>query len=304
MPYACGRSPRWPILLIAVAGCVGPGGTRPDETLRDQVHDYAAVRFTPAGVPTIDGDLGDWGHVPPRYWIGTDRMALGRPRAGRDDLQVCVGYCAETGRVYFAVRVTDDYLRADRQQPDDENYYPFHDDVFEVVIDADTSGGDFVHFKQKTRDENRRLCGCHAQNYHVYLVSPPGPAHAWVWGDQKWLLGPPYAAFADRHQGQTHGPATVTLEFYVTPFNYAGTAGPHVSAPAPLVPGQKIGVGWLRLDEDGPDEAHRRPGDEYYFGRHRRLYRNADHCFEITLDPAPCRRPCGCGPLPSAPPVP
>ena len=49
------------------------------------------------------------------------------------------------------------------------------------------------------------------------------------------------------------------------------------------MPGAKIGIGWLRCDEDGPAETRRRKGDEYYFGHHFWLLRNADHCFEVTL---------------------
>ena len=272
-------------LWLTVVGCAGPSKKpHQDVPLHPQPRPYAAVRFTPATAPTIDGDLADWDRVPEAYWVGTDQMFLDKPRQSTDDLKVCMGYCADTGRFYFAVRVVDDHLKADRQFVDAEHYYPFHDDIFEIAIDADTSGGDYVGFKKKTRDGNRRLCGCHAQNYHVYLIAPTGGDHAWLWGDQKWLLGAPYAAFAHRHEGQMHGPGTVTLEFYVTPFNYVGTAGAHRSAPAPLVPGSRIGIGWLRLDEDGPDEAHRRKGDQYYFGHHIKLYRDADHCFEVTLD--------------------
>lgn len=289
-------------VTLLATGCTAPQPAEP--SFHEAARPYAVVRFAPDAVPTVDGDLADWQGVPHRYWIGTGEMFLNKPKQSSDDLRVCVGYCAETGRVYFAVRVRDDYLKTDRQHSDPERYYPFHDDVFEVVVDADTTGGSYIRFKNKTRDENRKLCGCHAQNYHVYLVSPRGRDHAWLWGDQKWLLDKPYADFADRHTGTNHAPAEVTLEFYVTPFNYAATAGPALSAKAPLVPGQKIGIGWLRCDEDGPDEAHRRKGDEYYFGRHIRLYGNADHCFEVTLDrdvlrpaPPPSRTPAGPDPV-------
>jgi len=275
------------LLAAVVAGCAAPPAKPSGALVRhDQPRPYAAVRFTPASAPKIDGDLADWSGVSRRYWIGADQMFLDRARQSDDDLEVCVGYCAETGQVYFAVRATDDHLKADRQHTDPERYYPFHDDIFEIAIDGDTSGGDYIRFKQKTRDGNRRLCGCHAQNYHVYLIGPPGASHAWLWGDQKWLLAPPYAAFASRHQGSLHGPGRVTLEFYVTPFNYADASGPERSAQAVLVPGATIGIGWLRLDEDGLDEQNRRKGDQYYFGHHIRLYRDADHCFEFALDPA------------------
>ena len=253
-----------------------------------QPREFHALRFAPDKVPRIDGDFADWASVPESCWITTADMRHDWKKDRlKDVLRVCIGYCAETARLYFAVYVDDNYLKADQyRSPSADPYYPFIDDIFEVVVDADRSGDDFVYFKKSlTPEENRRLCGCHAQNYHIYLVTPPETEHAWLWGDQKWLLGKPYAEWAHQVEGKPGGPARIRLEFYITPFNYASPDGPEGSARAVLTPGSKIGIGWLRLDDEFPDKTGRKLGDCYFFGSKLELYKDADDCYDVTMDP-------------------
>lgn len=274
----------WRLLHWLLATGVLPVMSAPKVRVFNQPREYFAVRFNPANVPKVDGDLSDWNRVPERYWITKEDMELWKRSHREDDLRVCVGYCAETGRLYFAVVVVDDYLHSERKANEDP-YWPYRDDVFEVVVDADRSGGDYVAFRDLTESESRRLRSCPAQNYHVYLVAPSESEHVWLWGDQKWLLDKPYAEWAHRLEGKVGGPAKVALEFSVTPFNYASTAGPELSAIARLVPGRKIGLAWLRLDEDGYDrKGTLKRGDYCIFGRRLELYRNADYCFDVTLE--------------------
>jgi hypothetical protein len=252
---------------------------------KEPARTHRIVRFAPDAVPTIDADGADWAGIPKDYWITVKDQHTTGDGKGADDLQVVMGYCPEKGRLYVLVKVKDNYLKASRKRaPKADPYYPFHDDIFEIVVDADTTGGNFVRFKKKPGATSRPLTGCHTQNYHIYLIGPPGPKHVWLWGDQHWLTAEPYARFAHKMTGTLGGPGTVVLEVYITPFNYAHRAGPEHSAVAPLVPGEKIGVGWLRLDEDGSAPRRIAEGDDYFFGHGFRLCSNADYLFDVLLD--------------------
>jgi hypothetical protein len=140
------------------------------------------------------------------------------------------------------VEYFDDFHNFDRTV-EPRTDLPGNDDIFELVVDADNSGGDFIGHLDP------RYMSTHAQNYHIYFHQREG-IHVWVWGPQGWMGEVPYACWASQY-GDVHGSAGLsTLEFWVTPFNYAHADGPAKSAMTCLAEGDTIGMSYAILDRD------------------------------------------------------
>jgi hypothetical protein len=210
---------------------------------------YPCFQFPDNRLPVIDGDLTDWELVGEEYAQDTYGLieynrGIGRGYDLNDlDVRVRTGYNPRANRIYVAVEYWDDFHNFDRVVRAPSAASPGNDDIFELVVDADNSGGDFID------GLDPRRMSTHAQNYHIYVHERDGE-HAWVWGPQHWLGEAPWAQWASRYP-KAHGTAGLsTLEFCVTPFNYAHPEGPRLSAPARLAVGDTIGLGYAVLDRD------------------------------------------------------
>src|SRR5678815_3418280 len=104
--------------------------------------EYKIFQFPPDKIPTIDGKKDDWAIVPASYAIGMDQLketVKGRGfQYDRKDLDVTVkvGWVKGLNRLYFLYEAYDnfwDFRRADR-----------HNDIFELVVDGDLSGGPLI----------------------------------------------------------------------------------------------------------------------------------------------------------------
>jgi len=241
---------------------------------------YHSFQFPNDRLPVIDGDLTDWEIVGDRYQQHTFQLLNQRGsdpsiRRAYDptdfDIRVRTGYHPRSNRIYVAAEYYDDFHNLDRVM--DSHLQVGHDDLFELVIDADRSGGDFVR--------PLRLRNTHAQNYHTYFHEREGNHH-WVWGEQLWLGEAPYGESASIFNG-VHGSAgKAVLEFYVTPFNYAHEDGPHLSALAELAVGDTIGMSYAILDweEDESQGAH-----FWALADTVLMYCNADYLADFVLEP-------------------
>lgn len=242
---------------------------------------YASFQFPDGRLPTIDGDLTDWEIVGEPYAQDTyDLIEYNRQRGRRYDLadmdvRVRTGYNLSTNRLYVAVEYWDDFHNFDRVVRQANPNNPGNDDIFELVVDADNSGGDFID------SLDPRHMSTHTQNYHIYTHEREGE-HVWVWGPQHWLGEPPFAQWASAY-GDVHGTAGLSvLEFYVTPFNYAHASGPALSAPAQLATGDTIGLDYAILDRDDDE------GQVVKFWALADtvlMYRNADFLPDFVLAP-------------------
>lgn len=241
---------------------------------------YRMYRFPEERVPAIDGDLTDWEIVGDGYAQDTYQLIEYNRKIGRGydlqnlDVRVRAGYNERLNRIYVAVEYFDDYHNFDRVVAPGSGDLG-NDDIFEIVVDADRSGDDFIY------DLDRGLMSTHTQNYHVYVHERDGE-HVWVWGDQAWLQEAPWSQWASRFDGDHGASGLSTLEFYVTPFNYAHPAGPQLSAPARLAVGDTIGYDYSVLDRDA-DES-----DVVKFWAlcdTILMYRDADFLPAFVLDP-------------------
>jgi len=201
-------------LLIAA---VSIGLERPDV-------EFQVFQFLADQIPRIDASVEDWSIVPEVYTIGTEQLretvvGIGdRHDPVNLDVKVKVGWVKGLKHLYFLYEAQDNYWDFARGD--------LHNDIFEVVIDGDLSGGPLIrqlHPNEKLRDQldtHLWVHGLHAQNYHIFAPAE-GKDWAMVWGAQPWIKDLPYANAACKYSFKHGESGKLVLEFFVTPFDYA-----------------------------------------------------------------------------------
>ncbi|ACB74625.1 PKD domain-containing protein [Opitutus terrae] len=228
---------------------------------------YPIFQFPADRIPRVDGDAADWAMVPESYVVGRDQLKnFGKqpPAAGDKTLavRVRVGWVKGLNRLYFLYEAEDDFW--DFADPGLRN------DTFEIIVDGDASGGLLVDRGHKelwtpehvgaaaaTPDDrisvdaaNWAIHGVHAQNYHVFT---PAVNKDWAlaWGAPTWIKELPWANAAQSFAFKPGEPGKLTLEFWVTPFDYAGPEGPARAVESVLSESKIIGLSWIVIDYDG-----------------------------------------------------
>lgn len=217
--------------------------------------EFKVFQFPADRIPRIDGDAGDWSIVPESYVIGTDELR--ETVKGLDDrhdqadldVRVRLGWVEGLNQLYFLYEATDDFW--DFARPD------LHNDIFEIVVDGDLSGGPLIRQMHPVAElrEDRRLHfdfhGVHAQNYHVFT---PALDKDWamVWGGQPWIKDLPYANAAQQYDFRPGESGRYVLEFCITPFDYA-PPDPSRAVASRLEEDKTIGLSWAILDYDDRD---------------------------------------------------
>jgi hypothetical protein len=251
----------------------GPGGTAPASppppvaapqpvqipagvTQTPKLPIFKVFQFPANMIPKIDGKDDDWAMVPDSYVIGMDQMhddehKHATPDPKDLDIHVKVGWVKGLNRLYFLYEAYDNYW--DFADPG------LHNDTFEVVVDGDRSGGPLVpRFRnnpdQEEWDAHFSMHGVQAQNYHIFTPSE-GKEWALAWGCQPWDKELPYANHAQTYHFKPGEPGKYILEFYITPFDYAGCEGPQRAVESTLTENKRIGLSWAVIDYDGsPDK--------------------------------------------------
>lgn len=211
---------------------------------------YKIFQFPANMIPRIDGNDDDWSMVPDSYWIGMDQMVNDndktvKPDPKRFDARVKVGWVKGDSKLYFLYEATKSYW--------DFSLPSLHNDTFEIVVDADRSGGPFIaeqHPDVATLGKwnlYMSFQNTHAQNYHIFT---PAQDKDWcmVWGPQSWLKELPYANAAYKYDFKPGEAGKLTLEFFVTPFNFASADGAAKSTISTLTENQVIGLCWAFID--------------------------------------------------------
>lgn len=231
------------LTAIAVSGCWG---------LEREGTVFKVFQFPADGIPRIDGELSDWDRVPESYAVKTDELwedSGKHEKVDTENLEVSVkvGWVAGMNRLYFLYEAHDDYW--------DFALSGLKNDTFEVVVDADLSGGPLIdRFRENSEtvevgDAWMRMHGVHAQNYHIFT---PAREKDWtmLWGPAQWLKELPYANFAYNYDFEPGESGKLTLEFWITPFDYASADGPEHSVISQLSEGDRIGLSWAIIDYD------------------------------------------------------
>jgi hypothetical protein len=227
---------------------------------------YKVFQFPQDRIPRIDGDPSDWAMVPESYVIGSDQLTDDKKRHPKPDpsnldVRVKVGWVKGLNRLYFLYEAYDDYW--DYTLPD------LHNDTFEIVVDGDASGGPLVenaegnfwnrsHVGEAAAVPDPRISdsaahwaihGVHAQNYHIFT---PHIGKDWcmAWGSPTWIKEFPWANAAQHFEGAPGKPGKYVLEFWITPFDYAGPEGPQRAVESLLTENKIIGLSWAVIDYD------------------------------------------------------
>jgi hypothetical protein len=236
------------------------GLERPDVT-------FKVFQFPADKIPRIDGDPSDWDIVPDSYAIGMDQLMDTEHGHGMNhdpknmDVKVKVGWVKGLNRLYFLYEAYDNYW--------DFSRLDLHNDIFEIVVDGDLSGGpliDIYHRDIWTPDavgKSRSVIdprisrseahyaghNVNAQNYHIF--TPPGEKDwAMAWGCAQYIKRLPYANAAYNYNFKPGESGKLILEFYITPFDYAPCEGPQRAVESVLTENKLIGLSWSVIDYD------------------------------------------------------
>lgn len=260
-------------LIIAAASSRGLALDRPE--IRFKVFQFPANM-----IPRIDGEVDDWKMVPDSYAIGLDQTVDdSRPEHKPDpsdfDARIKVGWVKGLNRLYFLYEAYDD---------DWEFSEPgLQQDIFELIVDGDLSGGPLLERFQETRELSERdahfaMHGVHAQNYHI-MTPPLGKDWALAFGCNSYVKSLPYANAAYKYDFKPGGSGKLVLEFWITPFDYAGCEGPQRAVETPLTENKLIGISWAFLERD------KNKRDFWNLSRHHEMYGKAEYLVGFRLMP-------------------
>lgn len=216
--------------------------------------EFKIFQFPQDQIPRIDGDFSDWNMLPESYTIGLSELKNTRFGEGNKldpkdfDLKVKVGWAKGLNRLYFYIDAWDDYW--------DFRDTGLRQDIFELVVDGDYSGGKFIN--DANWDMPNRLKdqpffegkGTSAQNYHVFT---PALNKDWTmpWGNFPWIKEFPFANSACQYNFNPGESGRLQMEFYITPFDFSSFDGPENSVISNLKENNIVGISWAMLDFDG-----------------------------------------------------
>jgi len=233
------------LLLMNAFLCLG------SLTFAQEDRNYKVYQFPANMIPRIDGNTDDWDSFPEEYVVGTDQLwddSKHYPKTDPSnlDVKVKVAWVKGLNRLYFLYEAYDDYW--------DFSLPGLHNDIFEIVVDGDLSGGPLIdeqHTNQSLSWQQRYFDfhGVHAQNYHIFTPAV-GKDWALAWGSQPWIKQLPYSNIAYSYDFKPGERGKLIAEFWITPFDYAGTEGPERAVESKLYDNKKIGLTWAIIDYD------------------------------------------------------
>ena len=254
--------------------------------------EFKIFQFPHDAIPRIDGEISDWEMVPDSYVYDTSLLNDTEDGNGTDidpkdlDVKVTVGWVKGLNRLYFRYEAQDDFWDFGRMNP--KGYL---NDIFEIVVDGDMSGGPLIFndllVSDRSRDQKSpeyienytRFAGNHAQNYHIYT---PPVNNAWVliWGGQPWIAEFPHSNVAYNYNFKHGESGKLIMEFWVTVYDYAPFEGPGRAVESNLKENDLIGLSWSILDFDG----EQRDG-HYNLAHDVNMVKHADYLCAFRLMP-------------------
>lgn len=245
---------------------------------------YKIYQFPANRIPRIDGNADDWSDFPEDYIVGTDQLwddsgKYPAPDAKNLDVKVRVAWVKGLNRLYFLYEAYDDYW--------DFTLPGLHNDIFEIVVDGDLSGGPFIDEQHPNQDldwDTRyfEFHGVHAQNYHIFTPAV-GKDWALAWGCQPWIKRLPYANIAYSYDFKPGESGKLIAEFYITPFDYAGHEGPERAVESILKDNKKIGLTWAIIDYDDVNDTSKK--GFWNLSKNHKMYGNSSLGTIFTLMP-------------------
>jgi len=280
------------LLLACVAQPAARALDRPDVT-------FKIFQFPADKIPRIDGETDDWAIVPEDYTIHMDQFVDDtghhpHPDPKNLDVRLRVGWVKGLNRLYFLYEAYDDYW--------DFALPGLHNDTFELVVDGDASGGPLIDKGHKEfwipsevgtaaaapddrisdADAHWAVHGVHAQNYHIFT---PARDKDWcmAWGAPTWIKELPWANAAYSYHFEPGQSGKLVLEFWITPFDYAGPEGPQRAVESVLRENKIIGLSAAIIDYD---DVNKKGNNGFWnLSRHHTMYGNASELCAFRLMP-------------------
>lgn len=254
------------------------------KTWSQDTRSFKIFQFPANKIPTIDGNPDDWKMVPQSYVVGMDQLwddSGKQPKADPKNLDVSVKVAWVKGlnRLYFLYEAYDNYW--------DFSLTGLHNDIFEITVDGDQSGGTFIdrfHPNKaltNTMDAYFSYHGVQAQNYHIFTPAE-GKDWALAWGSQPWIKELPYANAATNYNFKSGESGKLTLEFWITPFDYAGN-DPSRAIESVLTENKNIGLCWAIIDYD--DVNNEKNNGFWNLSKEHTMYGNANYSLPFKLMP-------------------
>ncbi len=280
------------IITLAISVCY------PAVALERRDVTFKIFQFPAKMIPRIDGKADDWSIVPDEYVIGLDQLVDDngkhkKPDPNNLDVRVRVGWVKGLNRLFFLYEAFDNYW--------DFSLPGLHNDTFELVVDGDASGGHLIDKEHRemwipeevgaaaaaddrisNEEANWSIHGVHAQNYHIFT---PAEGKDWTlaWGVQPWIKELPFANAACDYNFKPGESGRLVLEFWITPFDYAGPESPARAIESVLWENKIIGLCWAVIDYDDVDSKSN--NGFWNLSRSHKMYGNASHLCAFQLMP-------------------
>ena len=268
------------IWMLAVLVC-STVSDRADALERPGV-EYKIFQFPRNMIPRIDGNTDDWDIVPDDYRIGAGELKDTVNNNPHDpanfDVKVTLGWVNGMDRLYILYEAYDDYWYF--KEPG------LTGDIFEIVVDADLSGGPLIANFRDDMDVNSwegyLFHGVHAQNYHIFTPAE-GKNWALAWGCQPWIAELPWSNAVYSYDFKHGESGKLVLECWITPFDYAAYEGPSRSVTSKLEENKIIGFSWAILERDDPSKE--RKWGFWNLSHKTRMYGDASDLVAFRLMP-------------------
>lgn len=270
------------ILIVLIITCSVLVGNLSAQAQEDR--GYKVYQFPSNMIPRIDGNTDDWASFPDEYVVGTDQLwddSKHYPMVDPKnlDVKVKVAWVKGMNRLYFLYEAYDDYW--------DFTLPGLHNDIFEIVIDGDLSGGPLIDEQHPNQNLDRwetyfAYHGVHAQNYHIFTPAV-GKDWALAWGCQPWIKNLPYSNIAYSYNFKPGESGKLIAEFWITPFDYAGAEGPSRAVESVLTDNKKIGLTWAVIDYDDVNDESKK--GFWNLSKNHKMYGNSSLGTIFTLMP-------------------
>ena len=219
---------------------------------------YPCFQFPDYLVPKIDGDLSDWDVVPEAYKIPVDLMGerlagMTAPDYNDFNCWVAFGYNKTDGYLYVASWRYDNVVVVDR--PSGDPSLIWQQDDFEVMIDADHSGGQYCCWsaEEMPDEEERKLNGERQAQQYGFGYPQADNIYAMVFNTPNtWVWKPPYTECAFTFDGAIHEAGTTTYEIRLIPWQELIYYGPDQSTQYKFKEGDIMGFQVSYGDFDDP----------------------------------------------------
>jgi hypothetical protein len=216
---------------------------------------FLAFQWPDGAVPTIDGNIAEWGIIPEVYVITTEdtHEALYENAIDKADLDLrgYVAYNDASDKVLIASQVFDDEHERDNTDPGQCNCA---DDNVEFWIDGDHAGSPYVETygtaEGASAEERQRATNSTLQWWSI-AVPPVGDRDVQSGNTGQWQDDPPHFDFAWSFEGEQFGESTYYYEMSFTVWDDLDFAGPETSTVSTIDEGEIIGINLIWSDYDG-----------------------------------------------------